>query len=259
MGPHKSDKDFRIKMNQRQITPSANAWDRLDTMLTIAEEKKIKNKYGWLYIAATIAGFLLIGTIFFSQTEKLIDKGRDEVVIQNRQKPQNERPVTEELLQTDAQNQSMAEASEPKIKVKSSNKNNRNPHERQRTGVAIINQNQSIERQENDESSNPTNAVNQINKNQSLIAAITQAKGEQAGGNQKTEQQTASAKVDELLAAVTTQNSGTNKSTLKVNAKNLLSEVDKDVNLSFREKLMRTAHRSYQEVAEAVSTRNIQQ
>ncbi len=259
MGPHKSDKDFRIKMNQREITPSANAWDRLDAMLTVAEEKKPKNKYGWLYIAATIAGFLLIGTIFFSQTEKLIDKGRDEVVIQNQQEPQNERPITEELLQTEPQNQSIAEASEPKIKVKSSNQNNRNLHERQRTGIAIINQNQSIERQDNDESINPIHAVNQINKNQSLIASITPAKGEKAGGNQKTEQQTASAKVDELLAAVTTQNSANNKSTLKVNAKNLLSEVDKDISQSFRNKLLRTAQRNYQEVAEAVSTRNIQQ
>ncbi len=95
-------------------------------------------------------------------------------------------------------------------------------------------------------------AVNQINKNQSLIASITPAKGEKAGGNQKTEQQTASAKVDELLAAVTSQNSANNKSTLKVNAKNLLSEVDKDISQSFRNKLLRTAQRNYQEVAEAL-------
>lgn len=240
MGPHKSDKDFRNKMNQREITPSENAWDRLDAMLTVAEEKKSKGGYTWLFIAATIAGFLLIGTIFFSQTETLIDKARNEVVIGDGQKLENENPQSEDLLQSAPKNENIAEVSEPTLKLKSSNQKNQNP---------IINQ----------ISINPTDGVNEINKNQSLIAAISRAKGEQAGGIQKTEQQTTSAKVDELLAAVDAQNSGTVKGVVKVDARSLLSEVDKDLNLSFREKLMRTAHRNYQEVAEAVSTRNIQQ
>ena len=253
MGQHKSDKDFRNKLDQREITPSVNAWDRLDAMLTVAEEKKPKRSYGWLYIAATIAGFLLIGTIFFSQTEKVIDKGRNEVVNQNKPTPtsENENAETEALLPIAPENQGIAEASEPKLqpKVKSSTKNNQNQQ-------TIINQDNQINQnhhpsasEQAKQSTNPTDAVNEINKNQSLIASNT---------NQKAGQQT-SAKVDELLAAVEAQKSVSAKSSVKVSAKSLLSEVDKDVNLSFREKLMRTAHRNYQEVAEAVSTRNIQQ
>lgn len=249
MGPHKSDKNFRNKINQREITPSENAWDRLDAMLTVAEEKKSKGGYAWLFIAATIAGFLLIGTIFFSQTENLIDKGRNEVVIGNGQKSDNENSQNEDMLPITAENENIAEVSEPTSKVKSTNQKHHN---------SVINQSNQIN-QINQISINPTDAVNEINKNQSLIGSIIPAKAEQAQSNQKTEQQTASATVDELLAAVAPQNSRTVKGTVKVDAKSLLSEVDRDLNLSFREKLLRTAHRNYQEVAEAVSTRNIQQ
>jgi hypothetical protein len=42
MAQHKIDKDFRSKLAQREITPTANAWDRLDAMLTVAEQKKPK-------------------------------------------------------------------------------------------------------------------------------------------------------------------------------------------------------------------------
>ena len=109
MGPHKSDKDFRNKLNQREITPSENAWDRLDAMLSVAEEKKSKGGYNWLFIAATIIGFLLIGTIFFSQTEKLIDKGRNEVVIENGQKTDSESPKQQDIFHTTPENENIAE------------------------------------------------------------------------------------------------------------------------------------------------------
>ncbi|MFC6243640.1 hypothetical protein [Flavobacterium psychroterrae] len=68
MEPNNFEKDFREKLNQRKIEPSDKAWDRLDAMLSIAEEKKQpKNNKRWIYIAASIVGFLLVGTFFFNQ------------------------------------------------------------------------------------------------------------------------------------------------------------------------------------------------
>ena len=46
MEPNKFEKDFREKLNQREIEPSNNAWDRLDAMLSVAEEKKPKKSTG---------------------------------------------------------------------------------------------------------------------------------------------------------------------------------------------------------------------
>ena len=228
MGQNKTDNDFRDKLNQREIRPSENAWDRLDAMLTVAEEKKPKRSYGWLYVAASFIGFLLIATVFFSQTEEMIDIKRNPVAIENNsQKPvEKETIATPETLPKTTQSATIAAVSNPKhpkeIKVKTIN----NP------SIQVL-------------------EINQIPKNPELIANNII--------NQKTEQQTTPVKVDELLAAVAKTPTGNAKPSVKVNAKSLLSQVDGEVNLSFREKMLRTARRNYQEVAEAVSTRNTQQ
>ena len=42
MEPNKLENQIREKLHSREIQPSAQAWDRLDAMLTVAEEKKNK-------------------------------------------------------------------------------------------------------------------------------------------------------------------------------------------------------------------------
>jgi hypothetical protein len=234
MGQHKIENDFRNKLNQREITPSANAWDRLDAMLTVAEEKKPKPSYGWMYIAASILGFLCIGAIFFSQTEEMIDVRRNSVVIENHQKPSentiNNKP---EVIVPTVTSETIAAVTEPKIKIKS-------------------NQSNSI---------NPIKTVPETNQNQELIATSNPTPHQQTNGaiiNQKSEQQITPAKVDELLAnVIPTPNAGTKS--IKVNSKSLLSQVDGEINLTFREKIIRKVGKNYQEVADAVSNRNTQQ
>lgn len=241
MGQTKSDKEFRNKLDQREITPSENAWDRLDAMLTVAEGKKPERSYGWLYIAASILGFLLIGTVFFSNSKELIDVKRNDVVIENNTPPKEDTTTTETVLpQAAAEN--IASADTAGTKIKSSVNHHQSP---QSNPITI-----------------PVPAVNEIQKNPELIASGNPQRPQSgvANSNQKTEQLTAPAKVDELLAAVApTQNNQNQQASVKVNAKSLLSQVDGEVNLSFREKMLRKVNKSYQEVAETVSNRNIQQ
>ena len=61
---------FKEKLNFREIKPTEMAWDRLDAMLTVAEDKKPIRSYGWIYIAASIVGFAFLGTFFFNQVDK---------------------------------------------------------------------------------------------------------------------------------------------------------------------------------------------
>ena len=42
MEPNNIENQIREKLNSREIQPSAQAWDRLDAMLTVGEEKKNK-------------------------------------------------------------------------------------------------------------------------------------------------------------------------------------------------------------------------
>jgi hypothetical protein len=44
MAQNKLENQIKEKLNSREIQPSAQAWDRLDAMLTVAEEKKTQRK-----------------------------------------------------------------------------------------------------------------------------------------------------------------------------------------------------------------------
>jgi hypothetical protein len=68
MEPNKMDKQFKEQLNSREIKPSEMAWDKLEAMLTVADEKPKRN-FKWFYVAASIFGFLLIGTAYFSRLE----------------------------------------------------------------------------------------------------------------------------------------------------------------------------------------------
>ena len=241
MGQNKMEKEFRIKLNQREIAPTPNAWDRLDAMLTIAEEKKPKRDFGWLYIAASVVGFLFVGAIYLSQTEEIVDLKRNEVVLQNQKHSEITPTATKEKSALTQDSQSIASVSNGNIQTTQS------------SSKIKINQN------------SPIHVITQTKKEEFLAATQTSGRHKAAESisntiiNQKTEQLT-TAKVDELLAnAEPVQNSGTAKPSVKVDSKSLLSQVDGELNLSFREKMLRKINKNYQEVAEAVSTRNIEQ
>lgn len=225
MEPNKLETDFQKILNQRDIKPSANSWDRLDAMLTITEEKKPKRNYDWMYFAACIIGFIFIGILFFSQTEELIDVKRNEVVLHNKEitKPSENtiQKHTETNLSPSISSSSIVEVSELK-KVKSNSKE---------TKIINSKQNQVVQ--------NPIpNTI--IQKLEQLNAL-----------NQNT------VKVDELLTVV--ENLSKNeiqKSSVKVDANNLLSQVDGELELSFREKVINTIGKNYKTVKVALANRN---
>lgn len=70
MEPNKMEKDFKEKLEQRTIQPSDMAWDRLDAMLSVTENKKPKKDGTWMYMAAAFLVFLLVGVLFLSQEKE---------------------------------------------------------------------------------------------------------------------------------------------------------------------------------------------
>ena len=69
MAQHKIDNQIREKLNAREIQPSAPAWDRLDAMLTVSEEKKPKKGYGWFFVAASTILFFGLGFFLFNSNK----------------------------------------------------------------------------------------------------------------------------------------------------------------------------------------------
>ena len=65
MGQNKLENQIKEQLNAREIKPTEMAWDRLDAMLSVAEEKKSKKGFGWMSIAAVFIGLLLTGFVIF--------------------------------------------------------------------------------------------------------------------------------------------------------------------------------------------------
>ncbi len=225
---NKTEQDFKSKLDARELTPSAAAWDRLDAMLAVAEQKKAKRSYGWLYIAAGILGFLTIGAVFFSQTETVIDARREVVFDENRV---NVNPRSD---QTPGEESPKATASVASVQIRTS---------APKSGIAtnsIINQ---------------KSVINQDRMQTDALAVVQH--GELALENRvaptssTAESKSVIVTADALLAAVQAEQTRP-KTSVKVDAKSLLHEADRSVNLSFRDKMLRRAS----EVAEAVVTRN---
>lgn len=238
MEPNNFEKDFRKKLNERKIEPSNKAWDRLDAMLSVAEEKKQPKKKSkkWLYIAACVVGVLLVGTLFFNQKEKPIETPINNVVEKGTEKDSVEKPI---LNNTDTIETEIAVLENPsKETIKKEEKNHH---------------------QELDKISK--NKSNQIAES-SVIIKNNQEK--QSVNNQTTIiEKPKEENVDQLLHSaektIVAENSAKPKTKIKVNANDLLNQVDGELEESFREKVITKVNRNYQTVKMALANRNQQE
>lgn len=233
MEQNKLENQFRKKLNSREIQPSAQSWDRLDAMLTVADQsnhklanQNPKKKNTWFFIAASISGILLIGTFLFNQkdSQKIIN---------------NNAIVNQNTNATGVLN----------------NKNNI-------SNLGLKTQSIAIKDETKKEISNTKKEVNFINtKNKTNNEKLA----ENSIISQKNEQKTISEKptnsiVDERVTFVERPSKNeillNQKSTIKIDASSLLSQVDGELELSFREKVIKTVAKNYKEVKVAVNNRN---
>ena len=108
MEPNNFDKNIQQKFNSRKIEPSAQAWDRLDAMLTVAEEKKQPKNYFWLKIAASFILFTGMGYVFFQQNQKSETLQPTNEVVNVKETPTNEvekNDDTEIIISQETQNE----------------------------------------------------------------------------------------------------------------------------------------------------------
>lgn len=230
------ESQFREKLNGREIKPSENAWDRLDAMLAVAdsnktEEAKPKKKsgFGWMHIAASFIGFILIATVFFSQTEELIDVEKAPIVNETIEKTSEEEAIQPVTI-SPKEEQALA-----KTEDKPSNKKEAIINQK------TINQNQPVVHPQNE------------------IADHQQAIDKQQLSTETPQLKSDYANVDELLAAVKKNKKDklfSDKAAVKVNSNDLLTQVDGELELSFRQKVIKSVKKNYQEVKVALSTRN---
>jgi hypothetical protein len=234
MALNKLENQIKEKLNSREIQPSVQAWDRLDAMLSVAENKKPKRKINWLVIAAVFVGFAILGTIFINKNKEITTV--NENVVLETPKPEtpkidkpkykgniNPNPV---LIQTINNNQvaqvlenKKLNASKPIIK---------------KEGVSIIN--------------NYQNQIAVISKTENLVVIPNK---EEVISTQK------EINIDALLATVKPSIEKP-KPTIKVNPSSLLSQVDGELRTEYKENIFQKISNKYQTVKVALSERNLQ-
>ncbi len=244
MEPNKFEKQFREKLNAREIQPSAQAWDRLDAMLSVAEEKKTRKPFGFLFIAAGILVLVTLGLFFFNQNDTVISTPNTIVGTETKtdtvQNPTEIR--TEPIVESQKQNEVVATSdSQPTT-------DNRQPTTKHQ-GVSIINQspksNQIIRDKTIEYQVSSDVALKELPKIMEPKEIVIRKE--------------VKVKSDESLLADLDHKvkESTNKTaTVKVDAKSLLSQVDGEVEYSFREKMLQKINKNYQEVKVALANRN---
>lgn len=221
MEPNKFDNQFKEKLSSREIKPSDAAWDRLDAMLSVSE--KPKRKFSWLYIAVSVLAFLTVGTIFFNQKESVILNSKNTINTQNgiTIKSNETAPILDSNKKSAVVIQETKKSISKSNIIPSSNKQLKNNN--QIVTVSIINQ-----KTEQKSITNPTNAL-PVEKQLVLVENLKK------------------------------ENSSDQKSKIHVNPDNLLSQVDGELELSFREKVINKVNRNYQTLKVALDNRNNQQ
>ena len=217
------EQQAKEKLSNREIAPSAHAWDRLDAMLSVQE--KPKKKMTWWYVAASVTGLLLVGTLLFntSKESNVITPSQEIVVTSTEDKDSvTTQPSIEPTNEISVQPKSVVATNESKV-------NNNNPISTTKTNhqeLSINNQITTI--------NNQITTTIEKNTEHQAIAAIDENVPVVAAGIQK-------------------------KQKIQVDPSSLLSQVDGELELSFREKVIAKVNKNYQTVKVALANRNNQE
>lgn len=230
MEPNKLENEFKKKLEERTIQPSNMAWDRLDAMLSVAEKKK-KPKRTWMYIAASFLGFILIATLFLNQNDNT------ETV-----RPNNSTVVTAPEIAPVKTDDSFVDPQElPRVIKKISV-----AHRNQEVVAKVEKPVQKPEVQEQ--------KIEMIKTNEPFIQ-----KEEAVVNNNiynRPEKQISAEEEAENLLSASLNNKVKKKSIIKVNSRSLLSNVEGELNESFRDKVLQSVNKNYNAVKTSLANRN---
>ena len=225
MKPNKIDNQIREKLNAREIKPSAQAWDRLDAMLTVSEAKKSKKGYGWFFVAASTILFFGLGFFLFNSNETVEINNSTPIVT----------TINEEMdsVETNNINEISVEKQQP-VLVQNE-----------------VNVSKVLKNKKSEVSNELKKLENIIQENPSPIthypSPITYKY----------------VTPENLLAEVQTGEKGstsekkiTPKPNMKIDANSLLSTVEKELDYNYRETTLEKLNRKFQDAKSALANRN---
>ncbi|MBP6757236.1 MAG: hypothetical protein KA210_13925 [Bacteroidia bacterium] len=222
MEPNKFETKIREKVSAHEITPSDSSWERLDAMLPDKMKSKSKRNLIWIPVAAS----LLITIGFFLNTSGVQELTRD-------------KGVKAVANSTDSSNNYTVKKS-AEIKVLTQEK---------RVAISFVNQSlltkqTPVKMRIGKANDSISQIQNRISSNEKEIGSkIQNVLVESEKDNEK-----------EIRVSVLKQVPVNEK--IKVDANSLLSEVDRELEQTFREKVITKIGKNYQEIKVVLVTRN---
>lgn len=236
MEPNKLEKQFREQLNSREIKPSEMAWEKLDILLSATE--KPKAKFPWLYVAASFTALLLIGTAYYNLQENPIDNQKNEVVIQS--------PVAPKMKSIVLDSANLKIQGEDSFSNKKSVRiNNKLTDSRQKSNITekSLNQNQTAE----------VSISDPYKKNDSMISSEN---NQSLAKNKYVSAEKLLAEISNTKFESADETKGNRTKVISVNPNILLSNVETELNQSFKESALDRLNKNFKTIRTVLVNRN---
>lgn len=213
---------IKTAMHNRSIQPKDNSWDRLDAMLTVAEKQPAKKSFRWFYVAASFIGLFLVVTVFWKSNNQMNEPINSVVIENNTPEIPTETNNNKAIeIQQDVLNQSSKQLAKthikPAIKKSVFEDQLENTYTEKNVEIAQL--------------------VSSLNKN-TIIKPVTETE------------------VNLLLAEAQSSVNQEKATSVKIDALQLLNQVDEPVLLTFKDKALHALTENYKTIQTAVSNRN---
>lgn len=232
MAPNKFEKDIKNQLNAREIKPSAETWNRLNTMLTVSE--KPKKKFPWFLVAASFIGFVFLITFFANKNNEFVfPNNQNSIVNQNKKLEMNsEKNVNSEII--------IKSNLEEKVVLNNVQQTKNIIQNR----VSIIKKNQS-------------RSIGTILKNVQIAQQeiVVELPSNEVKKQELIANQTTNSKEETLNFNPEILNSEPKK--IKINASSLLSQVDDEVRNEYQQTIFQKIGTNFQAVKVAFNERNL--
>ncbi|NND64284.1 MAG: hypothetical protein HKN48_13935 [Flavobacteriaceae bacterium] len=264
MAPIKFEENIREKLQERELQPKKESWEKLSATLEKQSPQK-RNKFAWFAVAASVAGILLVLTLIFNQEGV---EGIDELVLEDTNEIIDAVNETEELpnnLEVQLDKEVLAVDSEAKIESNDATTlaettSNETPEETNvseeiqnnfnNEAVAINEVEEFIEEQIVEDKLNPEELFVE-DKVKEVVASVQEI---QNSNNTVTAEE-----IDALLAKANREIANhkiLSSKNYKVDAAALLLDVETELERSFRDRVFEALGEGFNKVRTAVAERN---
>jgi hypothetical protein len=225
------ENQIKEKLENRSITPSNQAWSRLNEMLPVSDEPK--RNYKWMFLAASFIGFISVAIFFQRQPNELVDADKPKIPIENIIAPGTENTISKSGSLGIISDKINSEIEIVKVESKINQKKNNEIFVLENNGNKN-NTKSNLDDEILNGTQKPIIFKEQTQNSSQLIAHESNSLNEIA---QKNELDT---KSDQI----------------RVNVNSLLSQVENELNLTFRQKVIIKIAKNYKATKEILVTRN---